>query len=103
MPAGGPVAKLFNSDPLCPSGMPFLDELYPPLAIGPVGQPFITGPLGDDVGEPDCKRRNRRYGGLEGSTGVLDAVYQTGRDVQKDRLHRFNRRAGELGQHSQIM
>ena len=84
--AGGPVAKLFNSDPLCPSGMPFLDELYPPLAIGPVGQPFITGPLGDDVSEPDCKRRNRRYGGPEGSTGVLDAVYQTGRDVQTDRL-----------------
>ena len=84
--AGGPVAKLFNSDPLCPSGMPFLDELYPPLALGPVGQPFITGPLADDVSEPDCTRRNRRYGGTEGSTGVLDAVYQTGRDVQTDCL-----------------
>ena len=81
--AGGPVAKLFNSDPLCPSGMPFLDELYPPLALGPVGQPFITGPLGDDVSEPDC---TRSYGGPEGSTGVLDAVYQTGHDVQTDRL-----------------
>ena len=33
--AGGPVAQLFNSDPLCPSGMPFLDELYQPLAVGP--------------------------------------------------------------------
>ena len=102
--AGGPVAKLFNSDPLCPSGMPFLDELYPPLAIGPVGQPFITGPLGDDVSEPDCKRRNRRYGGPEGSTSVLDAVYQTGRDVcDRPFAHRFNKRAGEFGQHSPIM
>ena len=84
--AGGPVAKLFNSDPLCPSGIPFLDELYPPIALGPVGQPFITGPLGDDVSEPDCHRRNRSYGSPEGSTGVLDAVYQTGHDVQTDRL-----------------
>ena len=92
--AGGPVAKLFTSDPLCPSGMPFLDELYPPLAIGPVGQPFTTGPLGDDVSERDYKRRNRRYGGPEGSTGVLDAVYQTGRDVQTDRL-RINSTNGQ--------
>ena len=84
--AGGPVAKLFNSDPLCPSGMPFLDELYQPLAIGPVGHPFITGPLGECVSEPDCKRRRRRYSGPEGSTGVLDAVNQTGSDVQPDRL-----------------
>ena len=84
--AGDPVAKWFNSDPLCPSGMPLLDELYPPLALGPVGQLFITGPLGDDVSEPDCTRRNRCYGGPEGSTGVLDAVYQTGHDVQTDRL-----------------
>ena len=42
--AGGPVGQLFDSDPLCPSGMPFLDELYQPLAVGPVynwaaGQP----------------------------------------------------------------
>ena len=81
--AGGPVAKLFNSDP---SGMPFLDELYQPLAIGPVGQPFITGPLGEYVSEPDCKRRSQKYSGPEGSTGVLDAVNQTGSDVQTDRL-----------------
>ena len=84
--AGGPVAKLFNSDPLCPSGMPFLDELYQPLAIGPVGQPFITGPLGEYVSEPDRKRRSQIYSGPEGSTGVLDAVNQTGSDVQTDRL-----------------
>ena len=84
--AGGPVAQLFNSDTLCPSGMPFLDELYQPLAIGPVGPPFITGPLGKHVSEPDCKRKNRIYSGPEGSTGVLDAVNQTGSDVQTDRL-----------------
>ena len=75
--AGDPVAQLFNSDPLCPSGMPFLDELYHPLVIGP---------LGKHVSEPDCKRKHRIYGGPEGSTGVLDAVNQTGSDVQTDRL-----------------
>ena len=84
--AGGPVAQLFNSDPLCPSGMPFLDELYQPLAVGPVGQPFITGLLGKHVSEPDCRRTNRIYSGPGGSTGVLDAVIQTGSDVQTDRL-----------------
>ena len=84
--AGDPVVKLFNSDPLCPSGMSLPDELYPPLALGPMGQPFITGPLGDDLSEPYCTWRNRSYGGPEGSTGVLDAVYQTGHDVQTDRL-----------------
>ena len=84
--AGGPVAQLFNSDPLCPSGMPFLDELYQPLAVGPVGPPFITGPLGKHVSEPDCRRTNRIYSGPGGSTGVLDAVNQTRSDVQTDRL-----------------
>ena len=79
--ADGPVAKLFNSDPLCPSGMPFLDELYQPLASGPVGQPFITGPLGEHVSEPDCKRRSQIHSGPEGSTSVLDAVIR-----QTDRL-----------------
>ena len=85
--AGGPVAQLFNSDPLCPSGMPFLDEVYQPLAVGPVGQPFITGPLGQHVSEPDCRRTNGIYSGPGGSTGVLDAVNQTGSDGQTDRLN----------------
>ena len=84
--AGGPVAQLFNSDPLCPSGMPFLDELYQPLAVGPVGPPFITGPLGKHVSEPDCRRTNWIYSGPRGSTGVRNAVNQTGSDVQTDRL-----------------
>ena len=85
--AGGPVAQLFNSDTLCPNGMPFLDDLYQPLAVGPVGQPFITGrPLGKHVSEPDCRWTNRIHSGPGGSTGVLDTVNQTGSDVQTDRL-----------------
>ena len=51
-----------------------------------MGPPFITGPLGEHVIEPYCKRRSRIYSGPEGSTGVLDAVNQTGSDVQTDRL-----------------
>ena len=85
--AGGLVGQLSNSDPLCPSGMPFLDELYQPLAVGPMGQPFITGPLDNHVIEPDCRRTSRRDTGPGGSTGVLDPVNQTGSAVQKDRLN----------------
>ena len=85
--AGGPVALLFNSDPLCPSGMPFLNDLHQPLAVGPVGQPIITGPLGKHVSEPDCRRTNRIHSGPGGSTGVLDTVNQTGSDVPTDRLN----------------
>ena len=54
-----PVGQLLNSDPLGPSGMPFLDEVYQSLAVGPVDQPFITGPLDNRVSEPDCRRTNR--------------------------------------------
>ena len=81
------MGQLFNSDPLCPSGMPFLDELYQPLAVGPVGQPFITGPLGNHVSEPDCRRTSRMDTGPGGSTSVLDPVNQTGSAVQKDRVN----------------
>ena len=54
--------------------------------MGPVGQPFITGPLGNHVSESDCRRTNLINSGPEGSTGVLDPVNQTGRDIQTDRL-----------------
>ena len=85
--AGGPVALLFNSDLLCPSGMPFLDDLHQPLAVGPVGQPVLAGPLGKHVSEPDCRQTNRIHSGPGGSTGVLDTVNQTGSDVPTDRLN----------------
>ena len=62
------------------------DELNQPLAVGPVGQPFTTGPQGNHVRESDCRRTNRINSGSEGSTGVLDPVNQTGRDIQPDRL-----------------
>ena len=54
--------------------------------MGPVGQPFITGPLGAHVRESDCRRTNRIYSDPEGSTDVLDPVNQTGRDIQLDLL-----------------
>ena len=38
------MGRLFKLDPLGPSRMSSLDELNQPLAVGPVGQPFITGP-----------------------------------------------------------
>ena len=40
--AGGPVAQLFNSDPLCPSGIPFLDA----IGSGPGGPAVYNCPAG---------------------------------------------------------
>ena len=55
--AGGPVGRLFNLDPLGPSGMSSSDELNQPPAVGPVGtewmqavnnsdRPMAGGPVG---------------------------------------------------------
>ena len=85
--AGGPVAQLCNADPLCPRGMPFKNDLLQPLAVGPVGQPTITGPQGKLVSEPDCRRMNRIHSGPGGSTGVLNTVNQTSSNVPTDRLN----------------
>ena len=84
--AGGPVGRLFKLDLLDPSRMSSLDELNQPLAVGPVGQPFITGRLGNHVRESDCKLTNQINSGPEGSTGILDPVNQTGRHIQTDRM-----------------
>ena len=51
-----------------------------------MGQPFITGPLGNHVRESDYKRTNRINSGPEGSTGILDPVNQTRRHIQTDRM-----------------
>ena len=66
--------------------MSSLDELNQPLTVGPVGQPFITGPLGSRVRESDCRQTNRMDGGPGGSAGVPDPVNQTGSDIQTGRL-----------------
>ena len=85
--AGGPVALLCNSDPLCPRGVLFMNDLLQPLTVGPVGQPTITGPLGKHVSEPDGRRMNRIQSGPGVSTSILDTVNQIGSNVPTDRLN----------------
>ena len=83
--AGGPVGRSYNLDPLGPSGMSSSDEWNQPPAVGPVGKPSITGPLGNDVSESDCRQTIKSES--ESSAGVPDPVIQTGSDIQADRVN----------------
>ena len=85
--AGGPVGQRYNSDPLCPGGVPFMNDLLQPLTVSPVGQPTITGPPDKHVSEPGCGRMNRIRNDPGGSTGILDTVNQTSSNVPADRLN----------------
>ena len=70
-----------------PSGMSSSGDGNQPPAVGPVGKPFITGRLGDQVSEPDCRRTIQTRSESESATGVPDPVIQTGSDVQTDRVN----------------
>ena len=96
--AGGPVGQLCISDPLCPGGVPFMNNLLQPLTVGPVGQPTITGPLDKHVSEPDCGQMNWIQNDPGGSTGILDTMNQTSSNVPTDRLNigAFGRRANSV-------
>ena len=86
--AGGPVGRLFSLDPMGPSGMSSSDEWNQPPAVGPVGKkPCITGPLGNQVSESDCRWTIQIRSESESTTGVPDLVIQTGSDVQTDRVN----------------
>ena len=85
--AGGPVGQLYNSDPLCPGGVPSMDDPLHPLTLDPVGQPPITGPPDKHVSEPGCGRINRIQYDPGGSTGILDTASQTSSNVSADRLN----------------
>ena len=67
-----------------PSGMSSSDEWNQPPAVGPVGKPFINGPLGNQVSESDCRRTIQIRSESESTTGVPDPVIQTGSDVWTD-------------------
>ena len=81
------MGRLFSLDQMGPSGMSSSDEWNQPPDVGPVGKPFITGPLGNHVGESDCRRTIQIGSESESSIGVPDLVIQTGSDVQVDRVN----------------
>ena len=70
-----------------PSGMSSSDECNQPPAVGPVGIPFITGPLGNLGSESDCMRTIQIRSESQSSTDVPDPEIQTGSDVQTDRVN----------------
>ena len=85
--SGGPVGRLFSLDPMGPRGMSSLGDGNQPPCVGPVGKPLITGRLGDQVSEPDCKRTTQTRSESESDTGVPDPVIQTGSKVQPVRVN----------------
>ena len=85
--AGGPVGQLYNSDPLCPGGVPSMNDPLQPLTLGPVGQPTITGAPDKHASEPGCGRMDRIQYDPRGSIGILDTASQTNSNVSADRLN----------------
>ena len=79
--------RLFNLDPMGPSGMISLDGYNQPPAVGPVGKPSRPGP-GDHPGsKADCGQTIQLKSESEGANDVPDPVIQTGSDVRTDRMN----------------
>ena len=82
--ADDPMDRFLKLGPVGPKSMFSLDELYQPVAVGPVGQAVTHGPMGTHVRVPDCKRMDQMDDSPLGSTEILDPVNQTGRPIQTD-------------------
>ena len=54
------------------------------MAVGPVGQPFTTGPVGTHEMVSNCKRMDRIADSPVGSTEIPDPVKQTESPIQTD-------------------
>ena len=55
-----------------------------PVAVGPVGQTFTTGPVGPYEMVSNCKRMDRIADSPVGSTVIPDPVEQTESPIQTD-------------------
>ena len=54
------------------------------MAVGPVGQPFTTGPVGTHEMVSNCKRMDRIADSPVGSTEIPDPVEGTESPIQTD-------------------
>ena len=54
------------------------------MAVGPVGQPFTTGPVGTHEMVSNCKRMDRIDDSLVGSTEIPDPAKQMESPIQTD-------------------
>ena len=82
------VGQSFILGPVGPRRTFSLNELNQPVAIGPVDQPFTTGPVGNHERESDCKQMDRVADSPVGSTEILDQVKPTGSPIQTDFMKR---------------
>ena len=64
--------------------MSSLDEVIQPVAVGPVGHPFATSPVGNHVRKSDYERRGRIDDGPVGSTGIQHPQNRTGSRTETD-------------------
>ena len=61
-----------------------LYELNQPVAVGPVGQPFTTGPVGTHEKVSNCKQMDRIADSPVGSTEIPDPAKQMESPIQTD-------------------
>ena len=59
-------------------------DLNQPVAVGPVGQPFTTGPVGTHEMVSNCKQMDRIADSPVGSTEISDPAGETGSPIQTD-------------------
>ena len=82
-----------------PRRMFSLDEINQLVAGGPVGHPFIPGPVGTHARVSKVKRMDQRDNSPVSSTGILGPVNQTGSHIRSDfvKISTINRLASSGG------
>ena len=78
------MGQSFILGPVGPRRMFSLNELNQPVAVGPVGQPLTTSPVGTHERESDCQWMDRIADSPVGSTEIPDPAKQTGSPIQTD-------------------
>ena len=82
--ADGPMGQSFISGPVGPRRMFSQSKPNQPVAVGPVGQLVTTGPVSPHEMVSNCKRMDRIADSPVGSTVIPDPVEQTESPIQTD-------------------
>ena len=78
---GDPLDRPTSLDPMGPRAMLSLGDGNQPASISPVGRPWMTGQLENQVGEPDYERSTQTRSESESDTGALHSVIRTEGEV----------------------
>ena len=79
--ASDPLGRPTSLDPMGPRAMLSLGDGNQPASISPVGRPWMTGQLENQVGEPDYERSTQTRSESESETGALHSVIRTEGEV----------------------